>query len=116
MKTFRKISLMTAILAALIFGGLLMAQNPTVIPRSLWGRYCPEDNKKCEPREFYISANSLWSESDGGCAQVEKVEKKGDTVNLYCKDAPNVTIEPVSKGKIRITIPGDSPRVVQKLK
>lgn len=113
MKTIRNI---TTLLLVLVFGGLLTAQNLSKVPKSLWGKYCPEDNKNCEPREFYISANSVWSESDGGCAQVEKVEKKGDAVNLFCKDAPNVTLEPVAKGKIRITITGETPRLVQKLK
>lgn len=112
----------TAALALIAITSLAAAEKKvsakalSAIPKSFWGKYCNEGDKSCEPREFYISANSVWSESEGGCAQVEKVEQKGDVLNLYCQGAPNVTLQSLPKGKIRFEIVGESPKVIQKVK
>ncbi|MFO1471182.1 MAG: hypothetical protein U1F27_09110 [Turneriella sp.] len=123
MKTFSKFILGIATAVALIAMPSLAAAEKIVttktlsaIPKSFWGKYCPEGFKSCEPREFYVSANSVWSESDGGCAQVVQVEKTGDALNLKCQEAPNVTLQPLSKGKIRFEITGEAPKVIQKVK
>ena len=123
MKPLSKFFLRTTAVVAFIAITSLAAAEKTIstktlsaIPKSFWGRYCPEGNKSCEPREFYVTANSVWSESEGGCMQVEKVEKKGDALNLYCQGAPNVTLQSLPKGKLRFEIVGESPRVIQKVK
>lgn len=96
--------------------GVRAAKPDSGIPKSFWGKYCPEDDKDCTPREFYIEAKSVWSESHGGCMSVEKVEKVGDALQLSCKDAPKVILQQLPKKKIRFNIKGEQPIIIQKVK
>lgn len=115
----QKIPLILALVIAGAWGDLAAADTLSSVPKALWGRYCPEKHLDCTPREFYIEANSIWSESDGGCHQIEKVEIKGDTLNIFCKDNPNLTLQKLPKKKLRITIrqaQGDESTIIQKLK
>lgn len=108
-----------AIAIASAWGGLAATDTRSSVPKALWGRYCPENSLDCTPREFYIEANSIWSESDGGCGQIEKVETSGDRLNIFCKDSPNMTLQKLPKKKLRITIrqaQGDESKIIQKLK
>jgi len=105
-----------SLVAAIAITTLGAADKQSKIPKAFWGKYCPEGQKSCTPREVYIDRKQVWSESMGGCAQIEKVEEIADGVQVTCSDASKVTLKSLPKKKISITIGEDEAVTIQKVK
>lgn len=95
-----------------VFGGFLVSD----IPKSLWGYYCTEGNPKCGQASYFIDGQMVWQSSEGGCGLIEKVEKNGDEHHVYCDGKLGVTLKPLSKGRLPLTITGQPSVILKKEK
>lgn len=93
-----------------VFGGFLVSD----IPKSLWGYYCTEGNPKCGQASYFIDGQMVWQSSEGGCGSIEKVEKNGDEHQVYCEGKLGVSLKPLSKGRLQLTITGQPSVILKK--
>lgn len=94
------------------FGGFLIS----AVPKALWGAYCPEGNAKCGQAEYFIDGQMVWQSSEGGCGNIERVEINGDEHQVYCDGKLGVTLKPLSKGRLQLTITGQPSVILKKEK